>query len=370
MNLRLAARAAIVIALVVAAPAGAVPAPAAAAAPAPAFFGIQGWNVPTARDLAVMKRGGVGSYRAVFDGEHLGTSYDSAGWAGWDTFMTAAARERIEVLPVLQNIPGARTRFQHPRTRGQRTAWAGFVSAVARRYGRGGTFWEARPELEPMPLTAYQVWNEPNLPVFWRPAPDAAGYLRLVRLTRARLRAVDPKASVVLAGLPNSRLGVPALDYLRAIYAEPGAREAFDVVALHPYAPNAGGVVASLTRVRAYMDRRGDRATPIWVTELGWGTGGPRTSLRTTKAGQAAKFDRTLRALLAARGRLRLERFVAFALQDREFGEEEAPWWAPRAGLFDRAGQPKPAWRTFVRLTGGHPGGRLRRAAGWPQSAP
>jgi hypothetical protein len=48
---------------------------------------------------------------------------------------------------------------------------------------------------------------------------NAASYLRLVRLTRARLRATDPRASIVLAGLPDSRLGVPMLDYVRAIYA-------------------------------------------------------------------------------------------------------------------------------------------------------
>jgi len=364
MHLRVAARAGIMTALVVIALAGIVPAPATAAGPGAAFFGMQGWTVPTARDLALMKRGGVGTYRAVFSGAQLGASFDSARWTQYDALMAAAARERIEVMPLLIDIPGARVRLQHPRTRADRIAWAGFVSAVARRYGRSGSFWADHPELEPVPLTAYQVWNEPNLPVYWRPAPDAAGYLRLVRLTRKRLRAVDPKASIVLAGLPNSRLGVPALDYLRAVYARPGARSLFDVVALHPYAQHAGGVVASVTRARAYMDRRGDRRTPIWITEIGWGTGGPRTTLRTTKAGQAAKIDRALRSLLAARSRLRLGRFVLCALQDRDFVEGERPWWAPRAGLFDTFGRAKPAWRAFVRFTGGQPGGRLRSVAG------
>lgn len=363
MDLRVAARAGIVTALVVAALAGVVPTPALAARPDRAFFGMQGWTLPNPKDLAVLKRGGVGTFRALFDGAQLGSSFEGARWAQYDALMAGAARARIQVLPVLLNIPRSRVRLQHPRTRVERTAWAGFVSAVALRYGRGGTFWEAHPELEPMPLTAYQVWNEPNLPVYWRPAPDAAGYLRLVRLTRARLLAVDPKASVVLAGLPNSRLGVPALDFVRAVYDQPGARKLFDIVALHPYAAHANGVVGALTRVRAYMDRRGDRSTPIWVTELGWGTGGRQSPLRTTRAGQAARIDRTLRVLLATRGRLRLGLLV-LALQDRNYEEGEAPWWAPRAGLFDRNGRPKPAWRKFVGFTGGRAGGRLARAPG------
>jgi len=258
----------------------------------------------------------------------------------------------------------ARLGLNRPRTRTERTAWGRFASGVAARYGRGGTFWEMHPELEPMPITAYQVWNEPNLPGYWRPTDDAAGYLRLVRLTRARLLAVDPQASIVLAGLPDSRHGTRMLDYVRAIYAQPGARTLFDVVALHPYSDDAPGVLEKLNWVRAYMDRRGDRGTPIWVTEVGWATGGPRSPFKTSKAGQAARIARTFRALIAARGRLRLGRLILYGLQDRAYGPTEKPWWGPRVGLFDMAGNPKPAWRTFVGFTGGRPGGRLRSVTG------
>ena len=312
----------------------------------------------------MLQRGGVGLLRAVFDGAVLGGSHDPARWQPHDALMAAAARERIEVLPVLLSAPGVSLRVNRPRTRAQRTAWVTFVTAVAGRYGRGGTFWEMHPELEPRPLKSYQVWNEPNLPAYWRPTPDAASYLRLVRLTRERLRAVDPLASIVLAGLPNSRLGTPMLDYVRAIYRQPGARALFDVVAVHPYAPDAAGVLAYVNQVRAYMDRRGDRRTPIWITEVGWATGGLRSPFRTTRAGQAARIERTFRALIAARGRLRLGRVVLFGLQDRAYIPIETKWWGPRVGLFDLTGRPKPAWSTFVGFTGGRPGGRLRNVAG------
>ena len=84
-----------------------------------------------------------------------------------------------------------------------------------------------------------------------------------------------------------------------------------------------------------------------------------RSPFRTTKSGQAARIDRTFRALLRARGRLRLERIVLFGLQDRAYRAGESRWWGPRVGLFDLLGQPKPGWRTFVRFTGGRAGGRL-----------
>jgi len=348
------------IALVVVVVACIMPAPATAAGPGRAFFGMQTFTHPEARDVAMMKRGGVGILRAVFDGGYEAFPL-TARWKRYDALLTAAARERIEVLPVLIGIPGGRPR---PRTRADRTVWGSFVRGVAARYGRGGTFWKLHPELEPMPIKAYQVWNEPNLPAYWRPADDAAGYLRLVRLTRARLRAVDPKAQTVLAGLPDSRHGTRMLEYLRKIYAQPGARTVFDVVALNPYSEHASGVLDKLNQVRAYMDRRGDRRTPIWITEVGWATGGPSSPFRTSKAGQAAKIAGTIRTLLAARGRLRLERLILYGLQDRAYVATEKPWWGPRVGLFDMAGRPKPAWRTFVGITGGRPGGRLRGVDG------
>ena len=363
MDLRVAARAGIVTALMLVVLAGAVPAPGVASAPVRAFFGMQDFSVPSAREFAAMGRGGVGTFRALFS-VPLRRPHDSAAWAPYDVLMARAARERIEVLPVLLGTPGGGQRFHRPRTRAQRTAWATHVSAIAERYGPDGTFWTAHPELEPQPLRAYQVWNEPNLPVYWRPALDAAGYLRLVRLTRARVRRVDPTASIVLAGLPDSRLGTPILEYLRAIYAVPGARSLFDVVALNPYADDAAGVLRKLNAVRAHMDRRGDQRTPIWITEIGWGTSGLPSPFRTTKYGQAARVKRAFRALIAARERLRLERLIFISLQDRPYVAAEKPWWGPRVGLFDLTGRPKPAWRTFVGFTGGRPGGRVDRATG------
>jgi len=55
-------------------------------------------------------------------------------------------------------------------------------------------------------------------------------------------------------------------------------------------------VLDKLNQVRALMDRRADRKTPIWVTEIGWATGGPRSPFSTTRRGQAERIDRTFRS--------------------------------------------------------------------------
>ena len=192
----------VVVGLLVAAVTRVAPAaPALVAGPDRAFFGLQAWTLPDAQDVAMMKRGGAGMLRAVFAGDVLAAPAATR-WARYDVLMTAVAQARIEVLPVLLGLPGGGRHIDRPRTAAEQAQWIAFVGAVASRYGRGGTFWADHPGLDPMPLTAYQVWNEPNLPAYWRPTDDAAGYLSLVRVTRARLRAVDPQALIVLAGLP------------------------------------------------------------------------------------------------------------------------------------------------------------------------
>jgi len=183
-------------------------------------------------------------------------------------------------------------------------------------------------------------------------------------MTRKRLRAVDPKASIVLAGLPNSRLGVPALDYLRAVYARPGARSLFDVVALHPYAQLASGVVAAVTRGGAYMNTQRDRRTPIWITEIGWGHGRAAHDAHDHE-GRPGGEDRPDPPLAARRPLAPAPRTVCplFASGPRLRGGGAAVVGAARR-VVRFVGQAKPAWRALVRFTGGQPGDRLRSVAG------
>ena len=55
-------------------------------------------------------------------------------------------------------------------------------------------------------------------------------------------------------------------------------------MAVHPYAENARGVEGELSRIRCVMRRRGDGRTPVWISELGWATGGDSDYFSTTPA--------------------------------------------------------------------------------------
>jgi polysaccharide biosynthesis protein PslG len=151
-------------------------------------------------------------------------------------------------------------------------AYAAFVDRVAARY-RGR-------------VTAYIIWNEPNLAAEWgdRP-PDPEAYVELLCAAHAAIRTADPEALVVSAGLaPTNHTDASALDdrhYLQRMYRA-GAGQCFDVLGAHPYgfayppddphSAHDGLNLARLADLRAIMAEAGGADTPVWATELGWTT--------------------------------------------------------------------------------------------------
>jgi hypothetical protein len=328
--------------------------PSADAAPR-RFFGLQAWQMPSAADFDAMGRGRVDVFRFNLEWSSVEPIAGRRAWARYDAMMDAAARNGIELLPVLYGTPAfaAPRRTDPPISSEARRAFARFVTDAVRRYGRGGAFWREHAELPYMPITTWQVWNEPNFAAYWYGEPDARAYASLVRLAHSAIRAADPKARVMLAGLPESRGGVPIVRYLDALYRVRGSRTLFDVVAVNPYAYDQSGVVGALERVRGVMDRHGDAGKSIWLTELGWATGGPSSPFRTSQAGQARRLTQTYRLALRLRRRYRVGAVVWFSWRDRPLAIGERDWWAPHTGLYSASGRPKLSWYAFTDLTGG-----------------
>ncbi len=132
-------------------------------------------------------------------------------------------------------------------------AWRGFVRAVASRY-RGR-------------VSAWEIWNEENHDIFWRPRPDPIAYSRLLQAAYSEIKSVDPAAQVVIGGTSGVDVA-----FLEAV-ASAGAWGNFDVLAVHPYvgkkSPEAGRLASSeLAKARALVARLGHK--PLWLTELGW----------------------------------------------------------------------------------------------------
>ncbi len=122
----------------------------------------------------------------------------------------------------------------------------------------------------------WQIWNEPNNPIFWPTGPSASGYARLLKTAHINIKKANPNAHVVLGGI-----SLNDLTYIRGLYIA-GAKNYFDVMAVHLYNPAQAPseyLEHELEKLHELMVKYGDGNKPIWLTEIGWYTGGARNAV-------------------------------------------------------------------------------------------
>jgi hypothetical protein len=277
-------------------------------------------------ELNVMVESGVESVRTVFAWDlaqpyrswvdvpptELGNYRDEGGvptnWFYTDVHVANAVTRHLSLVPVVMNAPRWEKRdpsvFSSP-PKGTRP-YADFLAALTRRYGPNGAFWAEHPELPNRPLRHWQLWNEPSLRQFWADQPFAKDYVALLGAGHDAIKAVDPDATVVLAGLPNK-----SWTALGQIY-KAGARGKFDIAAFHPFTAEVKGVKTILERGRKVLRQHGESRKPIWVTELSWTSAKGKTTDKfgneATRKGQATKLTGAYRMLARERRRLRVQR--------------------------------------------------------------
>ncbi|MDH7484999.1 MAG: O-antigen ligase family protein [Anaerolineae bacterium] len=268
-------------------------------------------------------------------------------WAVWDRIVQAVAGRDLHLIAVLDTSPAwargeadAANPFAPPH---ERADFGRFVAAFARRYSEQVDF--------------YQIWDEPNIAPHWgaRPA-DPADYLGLLREGYVQVKAADPTAWVVLAGLaPTVESGGANLSdiaYLDHLYRL-GAAEWFDVAAAKPYGfdarpddPRLEAQVLNFGRtalLREVMEEHGDGQTPLWAVEFGWNalpagwTGAPSIWGQVDEATQA---DYVLGASQRARRDWPWLELLLWASYQPAVSPDDAHWGF---ALADAQGRPRPA---------------------------
>ncbi|MET0475866.1 MAG: hypothetical protein ABW001_14635 [Mycobacterium sp.] len=184
-------------------------------------------------------------------------------WGQTDLVVNAAAARNLRVLGVIAFTPDwakpAGTSFTAPPDNA--ADYADFAAAVATRYGARVSNW--------------QLWNEPNLPLFFGfSAHNAPKYAELVKAAYPAIKAVQPGSTVILAGLSRLPGDESPPSFLTQVYAA-GARGSFDAAAAHPYV-FPGGLAANpengwsdVGAMHDVMAANGDGGKKIWMTELG-----------------------------------------------------------------------------------------------------
>ena len=214
-------------------------------------------------------------------------------WQSDDSIAAALAAHGLTWLPVLDysapwalSVPGEDHSPPRPVS-----AYAAYAAAFAARYGTGGTFWQAHPQLGSRPVTTIEIWNEPDNAEFWVPAPDAASYAHLYLASRLAIDAVDPTARVIVGGLTDATTFLPAM-----VHGAPGLVGHIDGVAIHPYG-TPSVVIAKLRDARATLAGLGMESVPLYVTEFGWTTSPPGSLGYVPAARRPIWIERTLQAL-------------------------------------------------------------------------
>jgi Beta-galactosidase len=290
--------------------------PAHAAAPPKGFFGVM-VNGPLddpAVDLdaqaAAMRADGVESWRVEMAWDTIEPQPGQFDWAATDRKVLAAAAHGIDVLGLAHRAPawangGSADPFVPPK---RPADFAAYLQALVARYGPDGSLWAEHPEVARRPVRAWEIWNEPNIPVYFRAQPFARPYAALLRAAYPAVKRADPGATVLMASMANY-----SWRDLAKLLAVPGPRLRFDAAGAHPFSGKPSNALKIVRLNRDVLDRRGYRRVPLWLTELTWSSAkGKKQPLtqnwETTESGQAQRLREMYRLLLANRVRLRLAR--------------------------------------------------------------
>jgi hypothetical protein len=306
--------------------------------------------LPGGSELDRMGQGKVGTLRVNLAWGSVQSGPDASyDWSHYDPVIAGAARNGIRVLATVYSSPAwAEPTPEYPPLGTELPRFQDFVRAAVRRYGSSGSFWKENPDLPKLPIIDWQVWNEPNSPLFWKPKPDPGDYLALLRGFDSAVRSADPAARIMLGGLfPTPKGGIDMTDFISALYAGRG-KGLFDSVALHPYAATPTNALASVAQARALLDREGDPGARLWITEVGWASAGQPSGLTVGPERQADYLRQTYELAASRREQLGLDGVIWYSLNDTP-----GPLWPGHCGLFTLDGQGKPSWTAFTDLTGG-----------------
>jgi hypothetical protein len=333
---------------------------AVALAPAPPGFtvGISPQTPAGEEDYALMADAGIHSLRLPLGwGSVEGQSpyFAAPDWSDFDRSVALAAEYGMRVFPFVWGSPswvagqGLVEPVRHAWTG---RAWASFLRQAVRRYGPYGSFWRENPELPFLPIHAWEIWNEENIVTF-SARPDPSRYARLLRLAGRAIHGADPGSKVILGGLFGRPLqvppNVPSGAFLNGVYRAGHVKSFFDGVALHPYVADAEAMEPQIRNLRRVMRAHHDSATPIYVTELGWGSDSFQTRWERGMWGQARELDQALSMLTGHRHSWRVAGVWWFSWADAG----HLCQFCDSAGLLTDHREAKPAWYRFTEWTGG-----------------
>lgn len=298
-------------------------------------------------------------------------SYD---WTDTDNRVRWAAERGVRYLPVVYgNACGDNHAFPDVSSP-EYPQWLNFVDALVRRYGFSGTFWSDNPGLTPLPMKAWEIWNEQNYAIN-NPGGTVSPrkYARFLVDTSARIRSAQSAISaapieIVMGGLApfndatsiegffNTMINFPPGGDSPYYYTVAQLKNSFDGLGYHPYAL-AGDASAAITKIVTAdktLSDYGIGSKSIWLTEIGWpvGTypwGKDKAPYTITPAMQKAYLEQTMDWLLENYASRNIKVVAWYNYKD--FVTIPPGKWDGNAGLTELDGRKRPSWCAYVSYT-------------------
>ncbi|MDD5155910.1 MAG: family 1 glycosylhydrolase [Candidatus Omnitrophica bacterium] len=204
--------------------------------------------------VALMKDAGIGFVRMDFLWEDIEPARGEFQFEKYDNIVELLAKNNIKIVGLLNySAPWASPTGKWNDPSGDNGPFIEYCRKVISRYKDRVKYWE--------------VWNEPDSLTYWVRQDGLKSYCRLLKGVYLAAKAEDPACKVLNGGLAEGLLSVNRL-------YDNGAKDYFDVLNIHifesPLRPGAIKAVQAYARlVYKVMERNGDSAKKIWVTEIG-----------------------------------------------------------------------------------------------------
>ncbi len=212
-------------------------------------------------EFDAMSRAGIKWLRAPLNWSYLEEQRGAWNFAMPDYVVQKAQASGINILGILGGAPlwANGNQAWYPPT--DLAAWQNYIETVVRRY----------PSIK-----VWEIWNEENIG-FWLPYPDAAAYMKLLKITYPLIKSIDPSSKVLVGGLCGS-----GGDYFKQCLSL-GLADYTDAINYHPYPdtwwwgnpmPQESTAREVLAANRALFKQYTNKKLEVWLTEVGWPTAG------------------------------------------------------------------------------------------------
>lgn len=309
----------------------------------------QGWGMNSQVVLNETEATGAKWLREEFDWSTIEPKNNSWQWGRYDHLLVEAASRGMHVLPLLMDTPSwAGSAWNDIPS--DPSEFAQFAAKVAERYGPGGVFWQAHPEIASYAPAYYEIWNEPFLSYFSAGGVNPARYARLVKAASSAGKAANPNVSYLIAG-EQTPGGDPRHTFIDRMYdAVPNLNSYFDAVAAHPYSGSSapdeqhdGWGFPRLADIHQKFIDHGAGDKPLWITEIGWSTCPNDPTYCTSEKNQAAYLSQMFN-LLTTKYSSYVEAAFVYHRTDLNSNPSDKEGWF---GLERLDGSHKPAFSVF-----------------------